>query len=289
MNRIRPFLQELISPNQSAFVPGRLITDNALIAFECLFAIQNSSSARTNFCAYKLDLSKAYDRVDWCFLEKAMVKLGFSSTWVRWIMACVSSVRFSVRFNGVPSEPFQPSRGLRQGDPLSPYLFLFVADALSVALKQESARGGLPELRVCRSAPGVSHLLFADDALVFFEAKVEQAERIKEILLRFQAGTGQLLSQAKCSLLTRDTLDTDIQEQIRQVLGVERVDFEAKYLGLPTPDGTLKKDRFMPIKERLTKRVASWSEKFLSSGGKVRDQNWRPEGGEWEPIKNSRN
>ena len=100
--------------------------------------------------------------------------------------------------------------------------------------------------------------------------KVEQAERIKEILLRFQAGTGQLLSQAKCSLLTRDTLDIDIQEQIRQVLGVERVDFEAKYLGLPTPDGTLKKDRFMPIKERLTKRVASWSEKFLSSG--VRDR-----------------
>jgi len=83
VNRLRPFLQELISPNQSAFVPGRLITDNALIAFECLFAIQKSSSARTNFCAYKLDLSKAYDRVDWSFLEKALLKLGFSSSWVR--------------------------------------------------------------------------------------------------------------------------------------------------------------------------------------------------------------
>ena len=102
-NRIRTFLQELISPHQSAFIPGRLITDNALIAFECIHAIQNSSSARTNFCAFKLDLSKAYDRVDWCFLEKALLKLGFNSTWVQWTMACVSSVRYSIRFNGVLS------------------------------------------------------------------------------------------------------------------------------------------------------------------------------------------
>jgi len=113
VNRLRPFLQDLILPQQSAFIPGRLIIDNALIAFECLHAIQHFSSARTNFCAFKLDLSKAYDQVDWGFLEKAMVKLGFNDTWVRWIMSCVSSVRYSVRFNGVLSEPFQRTRGLR--------------------------------------------------------------------------------------------------------------------------------------------------------------------------------
>ena len=114
VNRLRPILQDIISPNQSAFIPGRHITHNALIAFECLFAIQNSASPRTNFCAYKLDLSKAYDRVDWSFfLEKAMLKLGFASPWVRWIMACVTSVRYTVRFNGVPLKPFQPTHGLR--------------------------------------------------------------------------------------------------------------------------------------------------------------------------------
>jgi hypothetical protein len=110
-----------------------MIADNALIAFECLRTIQQSSSARTNFCAYKLDLSKAYDRVAWAFLEKVLLKLGFNCSWVRWIMTCVTSVRFSIRFNGVPAEPFSPSRGLRQGD----YLFLFVADALSVALPKK--------------------------------------------------------------------------------------------------------------------------------------------------------
>jgi hypothetical protein len=71
--------QELISPTQSAFVPGSSITDNALITFECIYAIQNSSSARTNLCAYKLDLSNAYDRVDWSFLENMLVKLGFQA------------------------------------------------------------------------------------------------------------------------------------------------------------------------------------------------------------------
>ena len=97
---------------------------------------------------------------------------------------------YTVRFNGVPSEPFQPTRGLRQGDPLSSYLFLFVADALSLALQNEIMTGDLKELKVSRNAPGVSHLLFADDALVFFEANVPQAERIKQVLQRFQAGSG---------------------------------------------------------------------------------------------------
>ena len=82
-NCLRPWLHELISPHQSAFIPGRLITDNALIAFECLHAIQHSTASRMNFGAFKLDLSKAYDRVDWSFLEQALVKLGFNEIWVR--------------------------------------------------------------------------------------------------------------------------------------------------------------------------------------------------------------
>jgi hypothetical protein len=114
VNRLRPFLDSIISVEQSAFVPSRLITDNALIAFECIHAIQRDRGK--NFCAYKLDLSKAYDRVDWGFLQCLLEKL---SRWVQWIMTCVLTVRYSVRFNGMPSYSFSPSRGLRQGDPLS--------------------------------------------------------------------------------------------------------------------------------------------------------------------------
>ena len=129
------FLQEIILPGQSAFILGRMITDNALIAFERLHAISTNSDDRGNFCAYKLDLSKAYDRVDWGFLENILSKLGFQSEWVHRIMVCVTSVRYTIRFNGALSTPFSPSCGLRQGYPLSSYLFLFVADGLSQLIK----------------------------------------------------------------------------------------------------------------------------------------------------------
>jgi hypothetical protein len=152
VNRLRPLLDTIISDSQSAFIPGRMITDNALIAFECIHAIQQGNSDRSNFCAYKLDLAKAYDRVDWRYLENVLVKLGFHWRWVQWVMECVTTVRYSVRFNGVLMDTIQPTRGLRQGDPLSPYLFLFVADGLSKVLQNEASNGSLQGVRVCRRA-----------------------------------------------------------------------------------------------------------------------------------------
>jgi hypothetical protein len=170
VNRLRPILEEIVSPNQSAFVPGRLITDNALVAFECFHYIQQEKDPEKSFCAYKLDLSKAYDRVDWRFLEQMMQKIGFDHRWVKWIMTCVTSVRYAVKFNGAILDSFAPSRGLRQGDPLSPFLFLFIADGLSALLRQGIQQQVVTPVKICARAPGVSHLLFADDTLLFFKA-----------------------------------------------------------------------------------------------------------------------
>ena len=145
-----------------------MITDNALIAFECIHYIKQEKDPTKSFCAYKLDLSKAYDRADWNFLRQVMQKLGFAHRWIDWIMTCVTSVRYSVRFNGTLLDSFAPSRGLRQGDPLSPFLFLFVADGLSAILKHYVSSGDITPVKVCRRAPGISHLLFADDTMLFF-------------------------------------------------------------------------------------------------------------------------
>jgi hypothetical protein len=204
VNRLRPILDGIISPTQSAFIPGRLITDNVLIAFECIHSIQTGSVAKKKFCAYKLDMAKAYDRVDWRFLERVLAKLGFHSTWIRWVMACVTTVRYSIRFNGKMLDPFTPSRGLRQGDPLSPYLFLFVADGLSCLIRKEIEDATLRDLHISRNGPGISHLLFADDSLLFFEASAEQALIVKSVLDRYERSTGQLVSLGKCSILYGD-------------------------------------------------------------------------------------
>lgn len=107
VNRLRPLLTELISENQSAFIPGCLITDNTIIAFESIHHIQ-SVKEEQSYCAYKLDLSKACDRVDWDFLEKALIKWGFSAEWVKRIMACIRSVKYSVKFNGRLLDKFPP-------------------------------------------------------------------------------------------------------------------------------------------------------------------------------------
>ena len=176
-------------------------------------------------------------------MEGVLRKLGFCKIWTDWVMQCVRSVRYSVRCNGELLEPFCPSRGLRQGDPLSPYLFLFVADGLVHLLKKEMAENKITPIKVARNSPGISNLLFADDSLIFFKAIPEQAKAIKRVLASFQKCTGQLLSASKCSILFSEACPTQTREDIKTILRVQSETFESKYLGLPTPEGRMKEEQ----------------------------------------------
>ena len=124
--------------------------------------------------AIKLDMSKTYDKVEWGYLKRVIEKMRFHAKWVQLIMACITTAHFSVLVNGKPTSYILPSRGLRQGDPLSPYLFLFCAEGLTALLRKAKIDGIIRGVVASRGGPCISHLLFADESLLFCHASVEE-------------------------------------------------------------------------------------------------------------------
>lgn len=140
-NRLKRVLPGLVDKAQSAFISGRAIQDNILIAFETIHMMKNKRYGKKGDVALKIDISKAYDRVDWNYLEAILRRLGFCEIWIKWMLQCVRTVSYSFVVNGDLVGPLVPVRGLRQGDPLSPYLFILCAEGLSAAIRKANLDG----------------------------------------------------------------------------------------------------------------------------------------------------
>ena len=189
-NRLKVVLPNIISPTQGAFVVGRSIYDNILISNEILHYLHRKTQGRVGYAALKVDMEKAYDRMEWAFLEKTMYKMGFHEHWVKIIMACVSSVCFRILHDGKEIGPIIPQRGLRQGDPLSPYLFIICVVALSSLIKSKEAAGHIHGCQIARGAPSICHLFFADDCFIFFRANEAESYIIRHILAVYGEASG---------------------------------------------------------------------------------------------------
>ena len=200
-NRLKGVLDKVVSDSQNAFVRGRQTLDSVLIVNE---SFDSCIKSRILGILCKLDIEKAYDHVNWNFLIYMLRCCGFSEKWRRWIYACISMVRFSVLVNGSPRGFFSSSRGLRQGDPLSPLLFLLVMEALSRMMDITVKGGVLAGFAVDNSGRNelcISHLFFADDTLILCGADPDQLWHLRGIFFWFQAISGLKINLSKSDLI----------------------------------------------------------------------------------------
>lgn len=147
--------------------------------------------------AIKLDMSKAYDRIEWPFLRAIMIQLGFKQHLVDLMMRCVQSTSFAFIVNGAPTGHIIPSKGMGQGDPISPYLFLFCNESLSSLLKNATEDDTIRGYQVCHNTKVISHFLFANDTKIFCGAKEEQAIGVKHLLWVYEVASGQSINLAR--------------------------------------------------------------------------------------------
>ena len=183
-------------------------------------------------------------------------------------MGCVTTSSFSICLNGKAYGNFKPTRGLRQGDPLSPYLFFICAEAFTSLLAREEELGRLHGVSICRSAPSISHLLFADDSLVFCQAKQEEVQVTSDVLDLYAMASGQCINFEKSYVYFSSNTSRVQKDSIKNVLRVREVEKFESYLGLPTLIGRSKYQAFSFLKERVWKKIQGWKGKLLSKAGK---------------------
>lgn len=228
-NRLKPILQECISSNQAAFLKGRSLGENVLLASELIRNYQKPSSPKS--CMLKVDIRKAFDTICWDFVIKVLEAQGFPPLFCIWVKECVTSPRFSISINGELAGFFPGRKGLRQGDSISPYLFIMVMEVLSRLLEKFVAEERMRLHPMC-SNPQVTHLLFADDLLIFSDGSRHSLSVIKTTLGVFREMCGLDINAEKTDIFFEGYNDMEISV-LSALSGFKIGVFPTRYLGLP--------------------------------------------------------
>ena len=194
--------------------------------------------------------------------------MGFHERWINLIMHCITTVTYSILINGVAHGNIIPTRGLQQGDPLSPYLFLLCADGFSSLINQTARNKMLNGVSICRGCPMVTHLFFANDSLLFCKASRQECQKIVEIHELYKVSYGQKINADKSSAFFSHNTLNDTRSEVLEILGPMQDTRHGKYLSLPSIIGKSKKDVFAEVKEIVAKKLSGWKEKLLSIGGR---------------------
>jgi len=268
VNRLKPVMANLIAPTQSSFVPGRQISDNIVIVQEMLHSMRQKKGSK-GYMAIKIDLEKAYDRLRWPFIRETLLEARLPQLMVDVILNCISLTSFSILWHGEKIEAFSPSRGVRQGDPLSPYLFVLCMERLNHLIVAAVERGDWKPVKASRGGPPIASLFFADDLILFGEASLSQARVIKDCLDTFCKASGQRVSFHKSSIFFSNNTEDNLARIISEEMEIPRTFDLGQYLGMPTLNSRVSRQTFSKISDRVNKRLAGWKSKILSTADRV--------------------
>lgn len=264
-NRLRKVIGSVISNTQTAFLSGRQILDGVLALNEAIHDLKERN--RSGFIL-KADFSKAFDCVSWNYLDSVQEAMGFGQKWRVWIQSCLSSASISVLINGSTTDVFTTSKGLRQGDPLSPFLFLIAAEGLNVLMDSAIALNEFSGVRIGAGVFRLSHLQYADDTILLGEKSWKNIYAAKFILKWFEIISGLSINFNKSKLICVNCPPQWTSEAAR-ILQCKVENLPTSYLGLPVGSSHRRYSFWVPVIQRVEKKLSAWKSRLLSAGARV--------------------
>lgn len=263
--RLKVTLPEAIELNQCAFVEGRLLLENVLLATELVKDYHNDSVSPRS--AIKMDIAKSFDTVRWSFIEETLRAMNYPDLFVTWIMRCIDTAAFSVSVNGELEGFFTSSRGLRQGCSLSPYLYVIVSNVLSKLLNKAAAEGQIGYHPYCKEIR-LSHLSFADDIVVFTNGSTASLRGTLSVFDKFAGMSGLEINAAKSTAFAAGRGKHALEHEALAV-GLSVSALPIRYLGLPLTTKIMTKQDYEPLLTKIRARLHSWTSRALSYAGRL--------------------
>lgn len=265
-DRLGPIAAKIVSPNQSAFIQGRSIADPIILTSECVNLLDNK--CKSGNVAIKFDIRKAFDTLDWNFLLRVLRSFGFNASFVNYINNILQSAHLSINVNGKACGYFTCTRGVRQGDPLSPLLFCLAEEVLSRGISLLVAQRNIMCIAGPQCVSPPSHVLFADDVMVFLQGNSNHLRALMSFMDEYAMNSGQVVNKAK-SLLFLGKFAMPRLNRIRRILGIEIGNLPFTYLGVPIFVGRPKSEYLLPIADKIRCKLNSWKGKQLSQAGRM--------------------
>lgn len=265
VSRLKPVLSSLILPNQTAFVEDRLLLENTILASEIVNNYHKENGPKR--ITFKVDIKKAFDTISWEFIFNCLQGLNFPGQFMRWLQACICTTNFTVGYNGTVQGYFKGKRGLRQGDPLSLYLFVIAMNCLSLMLNKAAEEGKFNYHHNCQSSK-LTHLCFADDLLIFLDGTLSSVQNVLQVLQEFEHRSGLAISLQKSCFFAAGLNDEEVHT-ITTVTGLPSGSLPIRYLGVPLCTRKLSIINCEPLLQQVKGKINSWCAKSLSFGGKL--------------------